>query len=61
MQVEKTEANWEGSKLGPGNAWAALTVYIGDVGPGRHNQQQKARGAQNGPEQQRSREKRANA
>ena len=44
-----------------GNAWATLSVRIGHGGPGQHTQQQKARGARNGPAQQRRHEKRASA
>ena len=39
------------------SAWATLSVRIGPGGPGQHTHQQKARGARNGPAQQKHGEK----
>ena len=44
-----------------GSAWATLSVRIRPGGPGQQTHQQKARGARNGPAQQKRREKRASA
>ena len=44
-----------------GSAWATLSVCIRPEGPGQQTHQRKARGARNGPAQQKRREKRASA
>ena len=44
-----------------GNEWATLSVRLWQEGPSQHTQQEKARGAQNGPAQQRRHEKQASA